>query len=132
MVSQLKKVVRPGVFLGLFAVASVGAAEAQEPAQAPVAKCEAEVQPAELKQQAQPVALHAALSESIGKVGSAEIAERSGARVIGVKQATEDGAPSPVIALQLDLSQAVAGEWALTFEGENGKCSAKVTVQASN
>jgi hypothetical protein len=91
----------------------------------------AKVQPEKISSQEEPVSLRAVYSESIGKVLSALIEEGSGIKVVEVVSTASTPAAEPVVTVQLDLSKAIAGEWTLSFQGESGKCTAKVTVQAA-
>lgn len=119
-----------GVAFSLFAF--VGLAEAQEVESTLVEECVAQVQPARLSPQTRPVNLSAVYTESIGKVLSALIDEASGVEIVDISQSEPDpDAPNPAteVRLRLDLSDAVAGEWTLQFQGEEGNCTAKVMVE---
>lgn len=133
MMSQFKNVLRTGGLLVAFAIVSASTVQAQQPQQepAPAPACEAKIQPAKLTPQEEPVSLRAAYSDSIGKVLSALIEEESGAKVLEVQEASDSAPAEPAVQVRLDLSKAVAGEWTLSFQGESGKCTAKVTVQAA-
>jgi hypothetical protein len=74
---------------------------------------------------AEPVMLIATLSQEIGDIKGAMSAEESGIVVKEVK-ASEKG-----IALYLDTSKAVAGEWKLGFKGTEGACGGTVKVEAA-
>jgi biotin carboxyl carrier protein len=126
-----KRVFQVGGLLALSAIALTSVAQAQEVAEAPVAECVAKVQPEKISSQEEPVSLRAVYSESIGKVLSALIEEGSGIKVVEVVSTASTPAAEPVVTVQLDLSKAIAGEWTLSFQGESGKCTAKVTVQAA-
>lgn len=128
MIQITKNALRFAGLLVLPLVAMANAAEAQEAAKpAAAAECVATVQPAQIKTQADPVTLRAVYSESIGKVVSALADTKSGIQVVEVKAA----AAEPAVSVQLDLSKAVAGEWTISFEGEDGKCTGKVVVQGA-
>lgn len=134
--SHFKNMLRTGGLLVAFAIVTAGAAQAQEPQKpqqepAPAPECQAKVEPAALKQQTEPVSLRAAYSGSIGKVIAALIEEESGAKVLEVQEVAESAPAEPAVQVRLDVSKAVAGEWKLSFQGENGKCAAKVTVQSA-
>jgi hypothetical protein len=75
--------------------------------------------------QAEPVMLIATLSQEIGDIENGISAEESGIVVNEVK-ASEKG-----IALYLDTSKAVAGEWKLGFKGAEGACGGTVKVEAA-
>ena len=75
--------------------------------------------------QAEPVMLIATLSQEIGDIEMGISAEKSGIVVKDVK-ASEKG-----IALYLDTSKAVAGEWKLGFKGTEGACGGTVKVGAA-
>jgi hypothetical protein len=132
MLQIAKNTFRVGGLLVLSALVVTSTAEAQEAVEAPAVECVAKVQPEKLSSQAEPVSLRAVYSESIGEVLSALIEVESGVKVVEV--ASADVAPSAeaVVTVKLDLSQAVAGEWTLSFQGETGKCTARVTVQAAD
>lgn len=131
MLQITKKMLRFGGLLVVPVLALVGVAQAQESRdQAPV-ECEAKVQPEKISVQTEPVSLRAVYPESIGAVLSALIEESSGIKVVEITPATDAPSSTPAVLVQLDLSKAIAGDWTLSFQGESGKCTAKVTVQAA-
>ena len=75
--------------------------------------------------QAEPVMLIATLSQEIGDIENGMSAKESGIVVKEVKS-SEKG-----IALYLDTSKAVAGEWKLGFKGTEGACGGTVKVGAA-
>lgn len=137
MLGYMKTILLRGgsVALSVFLLAGVAKAqEVVEGAEAAVEECVARIQPEKVSVQAEPLQLSAVYSESIGKVLSALIEESSGIKVVEVEEVEPTGdAPNsaPIVRVSLDLSNAVAGEWTLSFQGEGGKCTAKVTVQAA-
>ncbi len=131
MLQITKNVLRFGGLLVLPAIVLVSTAQAQEVVEAPAVECVAKIQPEKISAQVEPVSLRAAYSESIGKVLSTLIEESSGIKVVEVVPVADSPASAPIVTVQLDLSKAVAGEWTLSFQGESGKCTAKVTVQAA-
>jgi hypothetical protein len=103
---------------------SVGAngLEAQE---AMAEHCTASFSHESISVQAEPVMLLVSLSQEIGDIEKGMSAEKSGIVVKEVKS-SEKG-----IALYLDTSKAVAGEWKLGFKGTEGACGGTVKVEAA-
>jgi hypothetical protein len=132
MLQIAKNAFRFGGLLMLPVFVLAGIAQAQEAGEAPAAECVATVQPEKISAQEEPISLRAVYSESIGKVLSALIEESSGIKVVEVVPSADAPTSTPGVMVQLDLSKAVEGEWTLSFQGENGKCTAKVTVQAAD
>lgn len=131
MLQITKKALRFGGLLVVPVLVLTGVAQAQEATESAPVECVAKVQPEKISAQAEPVSLRAVYSESIGEVLSALIEESSGIKVVEVAPATDAPSSTPAVLVQLDLSKAVAGDWTLSFQGESGKCTAKVTVQAA-
>lgn len=134
MIGKLKAALRAGGVLVVATIVLAGVAEAQEAPRAEAPECVVKVQPERLSVRSEPQHLSAAYPENIGKVLSALIDEASGIKVVEVVEVApnpDDPAPSSMVRVSLDLSAAVAGEWTLSFQGESGKCTAKVTVQAA-
>jgi hypothetical protein len=132
MLRITKVALRIGGLLVVPVLMLAGVAQAQEPTEMPALECVAKIQPEKISVQAEPVSLRAVYSESIGAVLSALIEESSGIKVVEVSQASDTPSSTPAVLVQLDLSKAVAGDWTLSFQGESGKCTAKVTVQAAD
>lgn len=133
MLQVARMSLRFGGLLVLPLMVMASAAEAQEvaAAQSAAAECVARVQPERVATQADPVVLRAVYSESIGKVLSALADDKSGIKVVEVKPVAEEMGGEPMVSVQLDLSNAVAGEWTLSLQGESGKCTGKVVIQAA-
>ena len=87
--------------------------------------CTASFSQESISVQAKPVMLVATLSQEIGDIEMGMPAEESGIVVKEVK-AGEKG-----VALYLDTSKAVAGEWKLGFKGTEGACGGTVKVEAA-
>jgi hypothetical protein len=87
--------------------------------------CTASFSQESISVQAEPVMLIATLSQEIGDIEKAMSAEESGIVVNEVK-ASEKG-----IAVYLDTSKAVAGEWKLGFKSAEGACGGTVKVEAA-
>ncbi len=126
--------------LVLGALASAGLAGLTRDAQAqaptpPTPPCEVRVNPVTVPVQAEVVELSATLSEAIGETLSARVDEASGIQVVAVEVVKGAGGEAPAahkVAVQLSTASAVAGEWALTLEGDDGRqCSGKVQVQTT-
>lgn len=121
--------------LAVFAGASD--AQAQEaPKKGAEQVCVVTLDPATIPVQQEQVLLRARFSTAIGEKLSALIEEASGVKVVAVEgpapQAAEAGpdAPPVIVAnVRLDASQAAAGEWTISFEGEQGKCTGKLAVE---
>lgn len=131
MLQITKNALRLGGLLVVPVLLLSSTAQAQEAPEAAVVECVATVKPEKITVQAEPLSLRAVYSESIGAVLSALIEESSGIKIVEVAAAADAPSSTPAVVVQLDLSKAVAGDWTLSFQGESGKCTAKVTVQAA-
>jgi hypothetical protein len=128
----LKNSARYGGALVLALAVLAGTATAQQPAEKQQMECVATLQPTNASAQADPVVLRAVYSASIGEVLSAKIDEASGIKVIEVRSAQSSPGSAPGSSVELDLSNAVAGEWTVSFQGEGGLCSGTLVVKAAS
>jgi hypothetical protein len=74
-----------------------------------------------------PVTLQASVMGALGDSVSATVAPESKISVVGVKAA---GAPN-ALELTLNTSQAVPGEYTISFKGTSGQCATKLKVGAA-
>jgi len=86
-------------------------------------ECRVVLQPDALRPATEPVSLQALLPGQVGDALRGRVEEKSGIEVLTV--GTED---SGVTVVTLDTSSAVAGDWMIRFDAEDGTCGARLTI----
>ena len=127
------QVVALSLFVGLWGFAQDARAQA---ADVEAAVCEIQLDQTAVPVQAEAVTLSAKLPAEIGERLSARLDEGSGVQVVTVQPTMAQDGEGPAVravALTLNTANAIAGEWALTLEDEDGRqCTAKVRVQTTD
>ncbi len=133
----MRKAMLMGLSLSVAVVGLSSVASAQEPAPVPppspsALTCDIQLEPAAVPVRDEAVKLSVILSQAIGETLSARLDGNSGVQVVSVELLDEErAAPARAVSLTLNTARAVAGEWVLTLEGEDGRrCSGTVKVEA--
>lgn len=92
----------------------------------PRAECVVTIDAEALPISAEPIAVKAKYTESVGEQVAAVFPEESGVEVVSLTHEGDD--EGQAVRLTLNTSEAQAGEWQLTLRGDEGECRGTVLV----